>query len=249
MLYTGIAKGYKSGGFPGSPGSEEIATTPVDPENAWNYELGIKADLLSNTLRLNANVFYTDYRDLQIVRFGPSPDNPGFGSFTTTNIGKAEISGLEFETQWLPSSQLTLSANYGYLQSRIDDLLIDTTNGLVDASGSELRQAPKHKYHIAAEYVLPLRKNWGHVIAHLDHQYTDKQLSDYINLDTVIDESRYSNIRITWEENNNNIAVSLWIRNIENTRQVSHAYTVAGGVFGVWSPPRTAGITVNWAID
>ena len=86
MLFGSASKGFKSGGFAGSQGIEAVAGDPVDPETAWNYELGFKGDLLNNTLRLNTTFFFTDYEDLQIVRFGPVAGS-AFGTFVTANIG------------------------------------------------------------------------------------------------------------------------------------------------------------------
>ena len=245
MTYASAAKGFKSGGFPGSPGSQQIATTPVAPEEAWSYELGLKSDLFERRVRLNGSVFYTDYRDLQIVRFGPSPDNPGFGSFTTTNIGEAKISGAEIEIQWLVNKSLDLSASYGYLDSEIDDLLIETIAGIVDASGSQLRQAPRNKYHLSAEYTLLNHQQWGEYTLSLNHHHSDTQLNDYVNTDTRIDALTQSNGAINWTSSNQQWTASLWLKNIENERGIAHSYTIAGGVYGVWSPPRTVGLSMS----
>ena len=68
-VYGTIAKGFKSGGFPAAP-TTIIDTEPLNQENALNYEIGFKSDLLDN-LRLNTAFFYTEYEDLQIQSFGP----------------------------------------------------------------------------------------------------------------------------------------------------------------------------------
>ncbi|MCF6274919.1 MAG: TonB-dependent receptor, partial [Robiginitomaculum sp.] len=99
MLFATIATGYKSGGFAGSQGVASAATTPVLPEQVTNYEIGFKSTLADGSVRLNATGFFMDYRDLQIVRFGPVAGS-AFGSFLTTNIGSADIFGLEVELDW-----------------------------------------------------------------------------------------------------------------------------------------------------
>jgi iron complex outermembrane recepter protein len=63
LLYLSYATGFLSGGF-----SETCATVSrcaYDPETNKNLELGYKADLFDNRLRLNAAVFRTDYENLQ----------------------------------------------------------------------------------------------------------------------------------------------------------------------------------------
>ena len=83
----------------GSQGIESVASDPVDQETVTNFELGMKADFFDNTLRLNMTAYYMDYDDLQIVRFGPVPGSE-FGTFITTNVGSADIKGLETEFTW-----------------------------------------------------------------------------------------------------------------------------------------------------
>ena len=68
-VYGTIAKGFKSGGFPAAP-TTIVDTEPLAQEEALNYEIGLKSELLDN-VRLNTAFFYTEYEDLQIQRFGP----------------------------------------------------------------------------------------------------------------------------------------------------------------------------------
>ena len=99
MYFVTASTGYKAGGFAGSQGVASAATTVVDPEEVTNLEIGLKGDFLDNTLRFNATLFTADYDDLQVVRFGPVP-NSSFGSFQTTNIGSADLSGVELDFAW-----------------------------------------------------------------------------------------------------------------------------------------------------
>ncbi|MDD9797542.1 MAG: TonB-dependent receptor [Alphaproteobacteria bacterium] len=71
LLYASWAKGFKSGGFGAAPATvEDARNLALDPEEATNIEIGIKTDLLNNTLRINLAAFQTDYEDLQYQRFG-----------------------------------------------------------------------------------------------------------------------------------------------------------------------------------
>lgn len=247
MWFVTAAKGFKSGGFAGAPGVVEFATDPVSPEEAWNYELGMKGDLLENTLRLNLTGFYTDYEDLQVVRFGPSVLNPGFGSFITTNIGTAKMSGAELEFTWFAMDNLQLTGNYAYLESEVNDFVLETTGGPVDISGSSLRQAPKNKSNLAANYDYPLDDR-GLLKFRLDYSHTDAQISDYLNQATRIDQFELFNARAAWQADDGTLEVAIWGKNLKDEDYISHSYVIGPGVIGVWGAPRTYGLTVTWSL-
>ena len=239
MFFGTISKGFKSGGFAGSQGIESVASNPVDPETAWNYELGMKADFFDRSLRLNATVFYMDYQDLQIVRFGPVPGS-AFGTFITTNIGSADIYGLELEFTWLATDNFQLSGHLALLDTEANGLII---NGQ-DLSGTELRQAPETSYNIMADYFLP--SGIGAWNFHLEFSHVDEQLNDYLFTATVIEEQNLLDARIGWTSNSGQWEVGLWAKNLTDEAYFAHSYVIGPGAIGVWGPPRTYGVTATW---
>ena len=246
MLFGTISKGFKSGGFAGSQGIEADATRSVDPEEALNYELGFKGDLLDNSLRINATAFFTDYEDLQVVRFGPSSTNPDFGTFQTTNIGTADIFGAELEWTWFASDNFSLSGNYAYLDTEVNDLLLNLVSGPVDASGSDLRQAPENSWNLIAEYTVPVAA--GDLDLRLAWSHTDEQINDYIDQRTIIEERDLIDARIGWMSMDGQWELALWGKNLSDEEYVSHSYVIGPGVIGVWGAPRTYGLTLNWTL-
>ena len=77
-VYAMLSKGYKPGGssvgnntnVDGAP----AFATKYDNETLWNYELGLKSELLEGRLRLNAAVFHLEWDDLQFeILFLPDP--------------------------------------------------------------------------------------------------------------------------------------------------------------------------------
>jgi iron complex outermembrane receptor protein len=241
MLFGTISKGFKSGGFAGSQGIESVASDPVDPETAWNYEVGMKGDFFDHTLRLNISGFYMDYQDLQIVRFGPVPGS-AFGTFITTNIGSADIYGLETEFTWLATDNLQFSGHIALLDTEANDLIINEQ----DLSGSDLRQAPKTSYNVMADYTLPTSiGNWAF---HLEFSHVDEQLNDYLFTATVIDEQNPLDARIGWTSTDGQWEVALWGKNLTDQAYFAHTYVIGPGVIGVWGPPRTYGVTATWYI-
>lgn len=239
MIYGTISKGFKSGGFAGSQGVESAASNPVDPEEVINYEVGFKSDL-SDTLRVNASLFMMDYTDLQIVRFGPVPDSE-FGTFQTTNIGEADITGVETEFTWYASDNLRFSGFYAYLESEANDL---SFNGN-DYSGASLRSAPKNSYSLAANYTLPA--SYGTWEFSLDYNYTDEQTTDFADTRIGIDDRALVNGYISLTSLDEAWDISLWGKNVTDEDYLTHMYVIGPGGIGVWGAPATFGVTVTWS--
>ena len=243
MLFGTISRGFKSGGFAGSQGVESSASVPVDQETATNYEFGFKGDLLDNRLRLNTTLFYTDYEDLQVVRFGPVP-NSAFGTFVTTNVGEAEISGIELEWNWYLTEQFRLQGYYAYLDTETKNLVFEVASGTVDASGKSLVRAPENSYNIAAIYDLPTANgNWNF---RLELNHADEQRTDFVDDRIIQDEFDLLDARVGWTSNDETWEVALWGKNLTEEDYISHMYVIGPGGIGVWGAPRTYGVSVNW---
>jgi iron complex outermembrane receptor protein len=241
MYFGTVSTGYKSGGFAGSQGVQSAATNPVDPEGVTNFELGFKGDFLNNTLRLNGTVFMMDYEDLQVVRFGPVP-NSVFGTFQTTNIGSADISGLEMDFAWYATDRLRISGNYSYLDTEANDLILNGFAGPSDFSGLPLRQSPENSYSLTMNYNLPTASGEYDFRVQFNHQ--DEQHFDFASIgDTISPSHDLIDARISWKSNDEKYAVALWGQNIGDEEYVSHSYRIGPGTIGVWGAPATYGVT------
>lgn len=241
MVFGSVSRGYKAGGFAGSQGVEAVATRPVDPETALNYEVGFKGDFVDDTVRLNLTGFFTDYEDLQIVRFGPASSDPdAFGTFLTTNIGSADIMGLEAEFTWFATDNFQIAGNLALLDTEVSDLVI---NG-VDASGSNLTRAPETSYNLLFAYGLPTDS--GEFDFRVEFSHVDEQINDYLVQTTITDEYDLIDARVGWTSSDERWEVALWGKNLADEDYISHSYVIGPGVIGVWGAPLTYGFTVNW---
>jgi len=108
MLFARMARGFKNGGFQGAPGTLAAAQREIDPESAWDYEIGLKSRWYQNRLQLNVVGFYTRYKDLQVVQFR-TVDN--FGVFDTSNAASADLKGVETEFALQASAGLGITAS------------------------------------------------------------------------------------------------------------------------------------------
>ncbi|MFT5574055.1 MAG: iron complex outermembrane receptor protein [Cryomorphaceae bacterium] len=241
MYFGTVSTGYKSGGFAGSQGVQSAATNPVNPEGVTNIELGFKGDFLDNTLRVNGTLFSMDYEDLQVVRFGPVPSSV-FGTFQTTNIGSADITGLELDFTWYATEQFRISGNYAYLDAEANDLVLDGFNGPSDYSGLPLRQSPENTYNLVLEYSLPT--SVGEYDFRVQYSHTDSQHFDFVTFtETIADEADIVDVRMTWSSEDDKYSVALWGQNVTDEEYVAHAYRIGPGTIGVWGAPATYGVT------
>jgi iron complex outermembrane receptor protein len=112
MGYGKVSHGYRSGGenFRGANTPESF--TPFKPEFVTEYEVGAKTESFERTLRLNADVFYDNYTDIQ--RSISIPTAAGVPTTVIGNAASAKIKGVELETEWHPTGQWTLSVGGGY---------------------------------------------------------------------------------------------------------------------------------------
>lgn len=104
--------GFRTGGFYVDPvtGNPEY----YDPEFANNYELFYKGLFLDNRLRLNANLFYTEYRNQQVETYA----GPGVGTGTiVTNAASSYATGFELESNYDVTDNFTAFAALGYLHT------------------------------------------------------------------------------------------------------------------------------------
>ncbi|SEQ75350.1 Outer membrane receptor proteins, mostly Fe transport [Solimonas aquatica] len=111
-LYASYARGFKSGGF--NSLSYTGDNLGFEPEKAQTYELGLKSTLLDNTLRFNATLYETKFRNLQVLAF-----NGVF--FDVSNAGAATSRGVEGDLLWMtPWNPLQLMGSFGWLDAKYD---------------------------------------------------------------------------------------------------------------------------------
>lgn len=121
LLYASVATGFKSGIL-----YSAVGRNYSEPEELTAYTLGSKNRFLDNTLQLNLEAFYWDYKDQQISHLGPvqvasTPGGPIFGAvFLTENAGSATIYGLEAELLWQPTANDRITVNAQYLDTEYD---------------------------------------------------------------------------------------------------------------------------------
>jgi iron complex outermembrane receptor protein len=178
MVYVSVSSGYNGGGF--NSGSNK--THPYyDPEFTWNYEAGYKTTLLHDMLRINASVFFIDWRDQQLLIVG----NLSSPLQTISNAGRTQNKGFELETWAIPLKGLTLNLSLGYVDAKYKNYTFydSLTKQQYDYSGKQIPFTPKLSSSLRVKYEYPVKlfEIEGNLTINLEHQYMDPYYSSHLN--------------------------------------------------------------------
>ena len=88
-----------------------------DPEFLWNYELALRTEWLDGRLRWNANIYYSDWSDQQVLE--PLEAFPTFSQ--TVNAGQSTLYGFETDFSLDATDELQIYGGIGYSFTVFDD--------------------------------------------------------------------------------------------------------------------------------
>ncbi|MEK9824348.1 MAG: TonB-dependent receptor, partial [Gammaproteobacteria bacterium] len=102
-VFAAYKEGFKSGGVDNSalptaslsPPDGDFSFLVYESEESDGFEIGMKANLLNDAMRLNATAFSYEYSDLQVQLF-----NSTAIQFSTFNASALETQGIEFDMLW-----------------------------------------------------------------------------------------------------------------------------------------------------
>jgi outer membrane receptor protein involved in Fe transport len=134
-----VSRGYNGGGA-GVTFSAPFTAYSYDPEYVWNYETYGRINLMDGALQLTGNLFYADYKDLQL------PFTLAAGSTVIRNAEQAATYGAEIGSRWRVTPELELSGDIGLLKTEI---LSYPGSGY---EGNELAHAPALTGSVGAVY-------------------------------------------------------------------------------------------------
>ena len=268
MVYTSAARGVKPGGF-STVATSSSATAQFKPEKLWNYEVGFKDRLFDRHLLLSASGFYMRYTDKQEALVVPVTFTPtGFVS-EVTNIGGAEIKGVEASATLNPIRDLTLSLAYTYLDAKYTDYRLEVNSGAIGAlinsctpvkigtgtfcetnlRGNRLERSPENSLVASGRYSHPITELVSAFIEG-DLRYTGNRPDDEYNK-YFIPAATSVNVRIGAETGKWNAFV--YIDNIFDNRAIAGS-TLTGDPFKPGSlafvlnaaDPRAVGVRFSY---
>ncbi|MDT9598833.1 TonB-dependent receptor [Sphingosinicella rhizophila] len=181
MVYATAAKGFRSGGVNTSSEVDPTNYTPAclaglellglteipatyTSDSTWSYEVGAKGRI-GRTLSVAADVFYTEWTDVQRSRSVPA----GCLSVFTDNFGKARSQGIEAQVTFTPVAGLTLDANLAYIDAtQRETIYVFGTTNTITRKGD--RFATPWTINLTADYETPI--GWDDARVYGTVQYT-----------------------------------------------------------------------------
>ena len=149
-LYALVSRGYQAGGFPARPFAGPDQFVAYDPQFADNYEIGVKGTL-ADRVQLAANVFFTDYTDLQL-QFNEFSPGGGFVTITE-NAGEAKAVGIELETTIHLTNSFQIEASVANLDIEYTSL---DANVVGTAVGNRPQLTPEWTVFVSPQWRVPL---------------------------------------------------------------------------------------------
>jgi iron complex outermembrane recepter protein len=242
MGYASVAKGFKSGGF----NVRSDITAPgfgyarFRPETALTVELGVRSEWLHRRLKVNATVFHTAYRDIQLRQ--QSIVN---GEFTTLieNAARARIRGAEVEVEAIIAPGLTVRGAYGHLDPRYLD--VGRVPGLT--LDSRFQRTPSHSLNVSVDFEKSLRQG----IVELHGAYSFRSKEQFQITPAINDQEGYGllSARLTLRTRDNRWSFALFGTNLTDLRyRTAGRGTLlhqAGVAFSSVGLPRQIGLQLD----
>jgi iron complex outermembrane recepter protein len=237
-LYARVATGFR-------PGGPNVAVYGLPqtfgPDTITNYEAGYKASLFDGRAQFDADVFYIDWRNIQLRA---SAD----GIAGEVNGGGASSRGVEAQGSFVPIQGLTVGGNAAYVDAHLDQS-VPSTGGV---AGDPLPLSAKWSGALFAKYVFPVTGSWNGFVGGTAHAVSARNISypnGYLaqNPNFVLQPYLLGDIRAGIQ--NDSYEVTLFIDNLGNSRAELSALSTDELVANVAevsiAQPRTFGIRLD----
>lgn len=253
LLYATYERGYRAGGV-------ELAAVGAggglsfDPEFIDAFTIGSKNRFLGDTLQVNIEGFYWEYKGQQITYFSTIDDAPNFG----TANGDSTIKGVDLDVLWAATPTTTLGVKFQYLDAKLDQLTLVSDPGTgrfgcenvgvvaglqtFECAGTELLYSPEIALDLALEQVFVLGD--FDLTFFADASYRSEQQTDLsFTPQTVSDEYITANFQLTLEPADAVWSISAFVNNAFDERYLVNTNVGSSGAFyGEHNPPRTYGV-------
>jgi iron complex outermembrane receptor protein len=198
MIYIRSGNAYRPGGF---NLNVPAANAKFQPEHVTDVEIGVKSDwdLWGIHGRTNADIFHTDYKDIQTTRLiqVQNPDGSSRVASLLFNAADAQLEGAELEATIEPIPGVEIAPHISYLYTEYGKYPADAG---ANSNDPPFLYTPKLQYAVTGTYHLPIDESLGDVAVSATyswygHQYLSVQAGEIYPIQPSYDNV---DIRIDW---------------------------------------------------
>jgi iron complex outermembrane receptor protein len=236
--YGRISSGFRAQTIQGRDVAFLETPTVAVPETITSYELGYKADLANNRLRLNAAVFYYTIDDMQFSIIGGTGN-----SQQVINANEGEATGFEADIEWLATDNLLFTFGFAFNDTEINDPGLATTpcafnNGFggsgctptqptdpsdptkVLIDGMPFPRVPESSWNFSARWGTPVGTS-GEVFVFTDWIWQGESVMPlYESIEFDLDSQYEGGLKIGYRDLEDNWEIALFGRNITDEENV-----------------------------
>ena len=250
-VYAKVASGFRGPSIQGRDIAFGSPASAAKSETIMSYEAGLKSELLDRRVRLNGAIFTYTITDPQFSAVGGSSN-----SNRLINANKGKAYGLELDSEFIVTPNLTLTAGYSYAHTKIEDktlavavcaacTITDPLNAAGQAlvNGNPFPNAPKYTFDFTARYAYPIAS--GELFA-----FTDWKMQGYTNFFLYQSKEFYSKgdfeggLKLGYANKAGGWEVAAFARNITNEHNIRGAIDF-DNLTAFVNDPRVVGVSVD----
>ena len=245
LLYANASRGFKQGGFPLLAALDSVQLQPTTQEQVTAYEGGVKATL-SDTLQVNAAVYYYDYVDQQLLGF---VNSPVFGSLLTLlNVPESEVFGLELQANWEPIEGLRINTATSYVDSEVtaDFFTPDALQQPNNLNGEAIPNTPEWQFSGDVSYTWPVTTSMEAFIG-AGLSYRSSTNAEFGEIPALaIDGYTLLDLRAGVQSQDGQWELSAYARNVTDEFYISNATISINTIAQYTGQPRRYGFTLRY---
>ncbi|MEZ5995620.1 MAG: TonB-dependent receptor [Hyphomonadaceae bacterium] len=250
-LYASYSQGFKGGGFdPRGNFANADVRAGFLPEFVDSYELGAKFSLFDGRVRINSDVFFADYTDVQIPGSVIIPGPPVTFVGTVTNAGAAEMTGFEFEGTAQFTDNLSGALSFGYIDAKYTEFIV----GGVDVSSlRDVQNTPDWTGNASLTYSVPVALGpTPGMISFTGSAAYRGDTQQFESAIPLLDQPAFwlYDAAVYWTSDNDRWRIGLYGRNLSDERYITSGYNFPGAatdnsVLAFYGNPRTVTASVE----
>jgi iron complex outermembrane receptor protein len=238
MVYVLADEGYRTGNSNLAPPKDPFTGLPLpqsyQPDELWNYEAGAKLAFFDRRLRIDADVFYIDWKKIQLQIRAPISGIP-----YTANAGTATSKGVELQIVGKPSQSTEVGSSLAYTDAK----LISVSAGVPATVGDQLPGSAQFTAYLYGQYDIPVSGSTN-LSLRGDYSFTGKEFAELKNKDNpdALTYGNYSSFGAQATLHFGRYEVGMFGSNLADSRKRVAAVPLYPEIAEVLQTPRMIGV-------